>query len=68
MSTDTSDLELSEFGYTNQLKRTLGSFHTFAAGISYISVLTGSSSSPTWAFPKEGRRTGGRGRWCSAGS
>ncbi|MFE0025781.1 APC family permease [Amycolatopsis sp. NPDC059021] len=41
MSTDTGDRELSEFGYTNQLKRTLGSFHTFAAGISYISVLTG---------------------------
>ncbi|MEV4597503.1 amino acid permease [Amycolatopsis sp. NPDC049253] len=38
---DTSDRELGEFGYTNQLKRTLGSFHTFAAGISYISVLTG---------------------------
>lgn len=35
------DQELSDFGYTNQLKRTLGSFHTFAAGISYISVLTG---------------------------
>ncbi|GAA4527255.1 APC family permease [Amycolatopsis samaneae] len=41
MTTDTGDRELSEFGYTNQLKRTLGSFHTFAAGISYISVLTG---------------------------
>jgi len=42
MSTTTSgDEELNEFGYTNQLKRTLGSFHTFAAGISYISVLTG---------------------------
>ncbi|OZM71044.1 amino acid permease [Amycolatopsis antarctica] len=42
MSTTASgDAELNEFGYTNQLKRTLGSFHTFAAGISYISVLTG---------------------------
>ncbi|WP_158891913.1 APC family permease [Amycolatopsis anabasis] len=40
-ATETGDKELSEFGYTNQLKRTLGSFHTFAAGISYISVLTG---------------------------
>ncbi|RJQ70155.1 amino acid permease [Pseudonocardiaceae bacterium YIM PH 21723] len=41
-TSDTSgDSELGEFGYTNQLKRTLGSFHTFAAGISYISVLTG---------------------------
>ncbi|MFC7343317.1 APC family permease [Saccharopolyspora griseoalba] len=35
------DAELNEFGYDNKLKRTLGGFHTFAAGISYISVLTG---------------------------
>ncbi|RJQ85260.1 APC family permease [Amycolatopsis panacis] len=38
---DSGDRELNEFGYTNQLRRTLGGFHTFAAGISYISVLTG---------------------------
>jgi urea carboxylase system permease len=41
VTANTGDQELSDFGYTNQLKRTLGSFHTFAAGISYISVLTG---------------------------
>ncbi|MCU1683061.1 MAG: amino acid permease [Amycolatopsis sp.] len=41
MTSDSGDQELSDFGYTNQLKRTLGSFQTFAAGISYISVLTG---------------------------
>lgn len=42
MSAPTShDAGLNEFGYTNKLKRSLGSFHTFAAGISYISVLTG---------------------------
>jgi urea carboxylase system permease len=35
------DAELNEFGYSNKLKRSLGSFHTFAAGISYISILTG---------------------------
>ncbi|MEU8646642.1 amino acid permease [Streptomyces sp. NPDC048674] len=35
------DAELAEFGYRPELKRTLGSFHTFAAGISYISILTG---------------------------
>ncbi|MFE1955389.1 APC family permease [Streptomyces sp. NPDC059524] len=35
------DSELAEFGYRPELKRTLGSFHTFAAGISYISILTG---------------------------
>lgn len=41
MSSPIGDSELNEFGYTNKLKRSLGSFHTFAAGISYISVLTG---------------------------
>ncbi|MBZ9643687.1 APC family permease, partial [Streptomyces sp. PSKA30] len=35
------DAELAEFGYKPELKRTLGNFHTFAAGISYISILTG---------------------------
>ncbi|MEB3371063.1 APC family permease [Saccharopolyspora mangrovi] len=39
--TTNHDAGLNEFGYTNKLKRSLGSFHTFAAGISYISVLTG---------------------------
>ncbi|MEV0603806.1 APC family permease [Streptomyces sp. NPDC050315] len=32
---------MAEFGYKPELKRTLGNFHTFAAGISYISILTG---------------------------
>ncbi|WFB06324.1 APC family permease [Streptomyces sp. LX-29] len=36
-----ADASLAEFGYRPELKRTLGSFHTFAAGISYISILTG---------------------------
>ncbi|MFF7373336.1 APC family permease [Streptomyces tricolor] len=35
------DTELAEFGYRPELRRTLGNFHTFAAGISYISILTG---------------------------
>ncbi len=35
------DASLAEFGYKPELKRTLGNFHTFAAGISYISILTG---------------------------
>ena len=35
------DDSLTEFGYKPELKRTLGNFHTFAAGISYISILTG---------------------------
>jgi urea carboxylase system permease len=33
--------EVSEFGYNQQLDRTLGKFATFAAGVSYISILTG---------------------------
>jgi urea carboxylase system permease len=33
--------DLAEFGYKQELDRTLGSFATFAAGISYISILTG---------------------------
>ncbi|WP_042405535.1 APC family permease [Streptacidiphilus carbonis] len=35
------DEALAALGYKPGLKRTLGNFHTFAAGISYISILTG---------------------------
>lgn len=35
------DERIAELGYRPELKRTLGNFHTFAAGISYISILTG---------------------------
>ncbi|MFD9034936.1 APC family permease [Streptomyces sp. NPDC059567] len=35
------DDSVTELGYRPELKRTLGNFHTFAAGISYISILTG---------------------------
>ncbi|MER5766547.1 APC family permease [Streptomyces sp. NPDC001985] len=35
------DDALGLLGYRPELKRTLGTFHTFAAGISYISILTG---------------------------
>lgn len=38
---DVSDL--AAFGYRQRLDRTLGSFSAFAAGFSYLSVLTGSS-------------------------
>ncbi|WP_329397012.1 APC family permease [Streptomyces melanogenes] len=38
---DADDAALAELGYKPGLKRTLGNFHTFAAGISYISILTG---------------------------
>jgi urea carboxylase system permease len=33
--------ELAEFGYNQQLDRSIGKFASFAAGISYISILTG---------------------------
>jgi urea carboxylase system permease len=32
---------VAEFGYTQTLERSLGSFATFAAGVSFISILTG---------------------------
>ena len=35
--------ELSEFGYDQQLDRTIGKFASFAAGVSYIAILTGTS-------------------------
>ncbi|MBK1788756.1 APC family permease [Prauserella cavernicola] len=41
MSADRVDDGLAGFGYKPQLQRSLGNFHTFAAGISYISILTG---------------------------
>src|SRR3954453_10610946 len=40
-STTADGDELADFGYNQQLDRTLGNFATFAAGISYISILTG---------------------------
>ncbi len=33
--------DLARFGYSQQLKRSMGSFSSFAAGFSYISILTG---------------------------
>ncbi|MEY8038441.1 APC family permease [Saccharopolyspora cebuensis] len=60
MSAPTGDAELEEFGYTNKLKRSLGGFHTFAAGISYISVLTG-----TFQMSYLGLSHGGPAYWWS---
>ncbi|MGW0699140.1 APC family permease [Streptomyces sp. NPDC002867] len=54
------DAELAEFGYRPELKRTLGNFHTFAAGISYISILTG-----TFQLFYFGYATGGAAYWWS---
>ncbi|MEO5889161.1 MAG: amino acid permease [Ferruginibacter sp.] len=33
--------DLASFGYSQELKRSIGSFSSFAAGFSYISILTG---------------------------
>ena len=38
-STDTD--ELAKFGYKQELDRSLGLFSSFAAGFSYISIMTG---------------------------
>ena len=35
------EAELAEFGYRQQLDRRIGGFASFAAGVSYISILTG---------------------------
>jgi urea carboxylase system permease len=37
----TDSSELAKFGYKQELDRSLGSFSSFAAGFSYISILTG---------------------------
>lgn len=36
-----SDDAIAEFGYAQRLERSLGAFATFAAGVSFISILTG---------------------------
>ena len=41
MSTQEDSKDLASFGYKQELDRTLGSFSSFAAGFSYISILTG---------------------------
>jgi urea carboxylase system permease len=39
--THSDSQQLAQFGYRQELHRTLGSFSSFAAGYSYISILTG---------------------------
>ena len=38
---DESSDDLAEFGYSQKLDRSIGKFASFAAGVSYISILTG---------------------------
>jgi len=40
-STAADSSDLARFGYRQELERTLGSFSSFAAGFSYISIMTG---------------------------
>lgn len=63
MSTSSSrdhDHGLAEFGYTQSLDRSIGKFASFAAGISYISILTG-----TFQLFYFGFGTGGAAYWWS---
>jgi urea carboxylase system permease len=38
---NTDSADLADFGYKQQLERSLGSFSSFASGFSYISIMTG---------------------------
>jgi urea carboxylase system permease len=47
---DSDSAQLAEFGYKQELHRTLGSFSSFAAGFSYISILTGMFQTSVYGF------------------
>src|SRR3954454_21675053 len=47
---DSDSATLAEFGYKQELHRTLGSFSSFAAGFSYISILTGMFPTSVYGF------------------
>jgi hypothetical protein len=64
---DHSD-ELAEFGYKQELDRSIGKFASFAAGVSYISILTGTFQLVYFGFASAAPPTGGPGRWCSRAS
>jgi urea carboxylase system permease len=55
-----SEEDLADFGYNQQLDRTIGKFASFAAGVSYISILTG-----TFQLFFFGFGTGGPAYWWS---
>ena len=59
-TSENENSDIDEFGYKPSLERSLGSFHTFAAGISYISILTG-----TFQLFYLGIGTGGAAYWWS---
>ena len=47
--------DLAQFGYKQELSRSLGSFSSFAAGFSYISILTGMFQTAALGFFFAGR-------------
>ena len=47
--------DLASFGYKQELHRSLGSFSSFAAGFSYISILTGMFQTAALGFLFAGR-------------
>ena len=57
---NTADDGMAEFGYSQTLDRSIGKFASFAAGISYISILTG-----TFQLFYFGFGTGGAPYWWS---
>ena len=65
---DDGDPQLAEFGYRQHLDRSIGRFSSFAAGVSYISILTGTFQLFYLGLAFGGRPTGGAGRWCSSAS
>ncbi len=57
MATPSTDVdELAKFGYKQELDRSLGLFSSFAAGFSYISIMTGCSSCSSSATSRAARR------------
>ena len=58
--------DLARFGYHQELHRRVGSFASFAAGFSYVSILTTVFQLFFLGFGFGGRRSSGRGRSCSS--
>jgi urea carboxylase system permease len=54
-ASDTDSRDLATLGYKQELDRTLGSFSSFAAGFSYISILTGMFQTSYLGFLFAGR-------------
>ena len=49
-SASADSAQLAQLGYRQELHRTLGSFSSFAAGFSYISILTGMFQTSFYGF------------------